>query len=252
LTIISLFSVGHSAPPDPHNCSHECTSSLQNMSTEVPNVLLLSDSIGAEGSGYFTNVVAILGPSASAVTGGGTIGNAKVQHIGGYGTGICGTSYGVVSCMDKWLGQGGWDVIHFNWGLHDICASMYAPVLPEEYYQNMELVYQAMKAALAPNGVLIWSTTTPVPPSYHNRKNTDVVRINQQMTQLFGPNSTHPDVLVSDLYSKVVQRCAHNLTTKGYPQTSDCAFLQSRGVHFSDAGKQFTAVVTSAAIAPVL
>ena len=22
--------------------------------------------------------------------------------------------------LDKWLGDGNWDVIHFNWGLHDL------------------------------------------------------------------------------------------------------------------------------------
>lgn len=90
----------------------------------------------------------MLGPSSSAVSGGGALGNAAVQHTGGYGRGICGTSFGVVACLPQWLGtntvaatplhaltrhqgQGGWDVIHFNWGLHDICASMYAPVTLE-------------------------------------------------------------------------------------------------------------------------
>ena len=42
-------------------------------------------------------------------------------------------------------------------------------------------------------------TTTPVPPSYHNRKNSDVVRINAQMARLFGPAGSHPEVVVSEL-----------------------------------------------------
>jgi hypothetical protein len=36
------------------------------------------------------------------------------------------------------------------------------------------------------------------------------------------------------------------------PQTSDCYDVQSRGVHFSDAGIQMTAVLTAASILPYL
>ena len=31
-------------------------------------------------------------------------------------------------------------------------------------------------------------------------------------------------------------------------ETADCPFIQSRGVHFSDTGKQFTALVAAGAI----
>ena len=37
-----------------------------------------------------------------------------------------------------------------------------------------------------------------------------------------------------------------------YPQSADCDVLQSRGVHFSDAGKQYTGIIASSAIAPFL
>ena len=74
-------------------------------------------------------------------------------------------------------------MIHFNWGLHDICASMYSPVTMAEYEANMEKIYEVLKGALAPNGTLVWSTTTPVPPSYSARNNTDVVAINAAMAR---------------------------------------------------------------------
>jgi hypothetical protein len=66
----------------------------------------------------------------------GTVGNALVQHSGGGWTGMkgyCGTSIGVVACGKPWLSETKFDVIHFNWGLHDICASMYAPISRELY-----------------------------------------------------------------------------------------------------------------------
>lgn len=98
------------ADPDPYNCSAQCTGAPQPLNASVPNVLLLSDSIGASHTGYCDNLRAMLGPG-DAETGGGVLGNAKVQHTGAYGKGICGTSFGARACMDLWLGDGNWSVI---------------------------------------------------------------------------------------------------------------------------------------------
>lgn len=233
------------------NCSQQCTGPPMPLNISVPNVLLLSDSIGDTGSGYFLNVKAMVG-AGSAVDAGGATGNGYVQHTGAYGKGICGTSFGALACADLWLGAGGWSVIHFNWGLHDICAKMYAPVTSQEYVANMEAIYHKLQAALAPNGTLIWATTTPVPPSYKARNNSDVVRINDLMRSLFGPTGKYPKVVVHDLYSEVVSRCNREPGSEHYPETNDCDVLQSRGVHFSDAGKQFTGIMTAASILPYL
>lgn len=129
---------------------------------------------------------------------------------------------------------------------------MYYPVGSAEYVANMEAIYQQLHGALAVNGTLIWTTTTPVPPSYKNRNNTDVVRINGLMRGLFGPTGTHPEVVVHDLYAQIVQRCRHDPATAGYPETADCPVVQSNGVHMSPAGRQFTGIVTAAAIVPYL
>jgi hypothetical protein len=48
------------------------------------------------------------------------------------------------------------------------------------------------------------------------------------------------------------QRCNKDASASGYPVGADCPILQSRGVHFSDAGKQWTGIMTAAAIAPYL
>jgi hypothetical protein len=225
------------------------------LNTSIPNVLLVSDSIGASGTGYMTNVQAMLQPSASSVTGGGEVGNAMVQHSGANWTGIkgyCGTSFGVTACGAPWLGDTKWDVIHWNWGLHDIAPTMYYNVSAQAYVDNMESIYQQLQAALAPTGTLIWTTTTPVPPSYKNRVNSDVVKINGLMRGLLGPGAKHPEVVVHDLYAQIVQRCRRDPASAGYPQTADCPVVQSNGVHMSAAGRQLTAVLTAAAIAPYL
>eukprot|EP01045_Picozoa_sp_COSAG04_P029209 COSAG04_NODE_4742_length_1916_cov_1.391855_2_plen_123_part_00 len=67
-----------------------------------------------------------------------------------------------------------------------------------------------------------------------------------------------PEMVVHDLYAQVVERCQNppkgpgRNDTRGYPQTSDCFDVQSRGVHFSDAGIELTAIMTAAAILPHL
>jgi hypothetical protein len=62
----------------------------------------------------------------------------------------------------------------------------------------------------------------------------------------------HPEVILSDMYGAVVRRCNNINGSRGYPQSADCPLVQSRGVHFSDAGKEFTAIVAAGAIAPYL
>ena len=240
LVVLSVAALSAIKPSPPENCSLRCSGSPLPLNATVPNVLLMSDSIGAAGSGYLLNVADMLNGGASEETGGGAIGNAFVQHSGDNWTGLhgyCGSSIGVAACARPWLSglsgaggaAGGFDVIHFNWGLHDIAPSMYAPIEPALYLSNMESIYQQLKGALAPNGTLVWATTTPVPPSYKNRNNSDVVRINGQMRGLFGPGSKHPEVVVHDLYAEVVARCSRDPASVGYPETSDCDVLQSNG-----------------------
>ena len=148
--------------------------------------------------------------------------------------------------------DGGFDVIHFNWGLHEICAKMYAPVTIAQYIANMRSLIPRMRAKLAkPKGQLIWSTTTPVPPSYKNRNNSDVVAINAAMATLLA-EPAFSDIVTNDLYGEVVARCRRDVDSTGYPQTDDCLSQQNDGVHFSAAGKQFTAIKSASVIAQYL
>lgn len=60
--------------------------------------------------------------------------------------------------IDGWLGAGKWDVIHFNWGLHDLRSQVART--PEQYEQNLRKLVKAMQATGAR---LIWCSTTPLP-----------------------------------------------------------------------------------------
>jgi len=64
--------------------------------------------------------------------------------------------------IQKWLGTGKWDVIHFNWGIHDLkfMPDGKRQVEPEDYEKNLRTLVAKMKATGAK---LIWATTTPIP-----------------------------------------------------------------------------------------
>jgi hypothetical protein len=145
-------------------------------------------------------------------------------------------------------------VISINWGLHDICAHMYAPVSRAQYEAHLEFMAKRFAAALKPpHGKLLWVSTTPVPPSYKPRNNSDVVDINARARRIFD----RLGVAQEDLYSQVVAECRKNATTRGYPETSDCLWLQPNGVHFGftgneSLGRNFTGSMVARAIEGLL
>jgi acyl-CoA thioesterase-1 len=109
----------------------------------LPRVLLIGDSISI---GYTL-------PVREALKG-----KANVHRP----PGNCSSTGYTLSKLDEWLGQGKWDVIHFNWGLHDAKLPpegvRHAP--PDVYERNLR---QLVKRLQATGAKLIWATTTPVP-----------------------------------------------------------------------------------------
>ena len=136
---------------------------------EAPSVLIIGDSISI---GYFPFVKAQLS-NATVIH---NPGNA--QHTG---TGL--------KMLEEWLGDEQWDVIHFNWGLWDLCyrhpdAKAYGnrdkingtvTFTPEEYGQNLEALVKRLKQT---NAQLIFATTTYVPPGEAGRFKKDAKRYN--------------------------------------------------------------------------
>jgi lysophospholipase L1-like esterase len=68
-----------------------------------------------------------------------------------------------VAKLDQWLGGTRWDVIHFNFGLHDlkIMDGGKHQIPLAEYETNLRAIVKRLKQTKAK---LIWATTTPVPP----------------------------------------------------------------------------------------
>ena len=140
----------------------------------------------------------------------------RVEHRGvlarptlarlGNASDICGTSAGILAggCVAALVSTlpANASVIYFSWGLDDVCASCFGhrPSL-DDYKNNLEAIYATLRTVLAPNGSMIFATTTPAPPSDARRSNDDVVALNAAARELFGPGGAHPEVLVDDLYA---------------------------------------------------
>ena len=90
--------------------------------------------------------------------------------------------------IDKWLGKRKWDLIHFNWGLHDLkyMGKDGTNLVPKEkggvvqvpladYEKNMEKLVIRMKKSAKQ---LVWRNTTPIPPGSRARYVGDSVKYN--------------------------------------------------------------------------
>ena len=90
--------------------------------------------------------------------------------------------------IDAWLGKKKWDVIHFNWGLHDLkyMGPNGENLFPKEkggkeqvplaeYEKNLDRLLQRLKKTKAK---LIWRNTTPVPPGSKGRYVGDSIKYN--------------------------------------------------------------------------
>ncbi|MCW8130556.1 MAG: SGNH/GDSL hydrolase family protein [Planctomycetota bacterium] len=74
----------------------------------------------------------------------------------------CGPTHRGVEMLPQIVGAGAWDVIHFNFGLHDlkIMDDGKHQVPPGAYAENLRVLGRAFLAA---GRRVIWCTTTPVP-----------------------------------------------------------------------------------------
>lgn len=109
----------------------------------LPRVLLIGDSISM---GYTLKVRARLA------------GIANVHRILENG----GPTIRGIEKIDRWLGDQQWDVVHFNFGLHDLKRDdgMTRQVSPEEYEKNLRIITRKIKARAKR---VVWASTTPVP-----------------------------------------------------------------------------------------
>ena len=102
----------------------------------------------------------------------------------------CGPTSNGIKKMDVWLGEGKWDVIHFNFGIHDRKTSA------KDYEDRLELIVKQLKATGAK---LIWASTTPIPPDTKDgpEATTAIIEKNRIAAEIMKKNMVH----VNDLFN---------------------------------------------------
>ncbi len=137
----------------------------------LPRVLLIGDSISV---GYTLPVREMLQ------------GKANVHRILANG----GPTTNALKKLEQWLGDSNWDVIHFNWGLHDLkymgpngenLADTKSPdsrqqVSLADYEKNLSVLVKQLQATGAK---LIWCNTTPIVEGTKGRVPGDEVKYNE-------------------------------------------------------------------------
>jgi acyl-CoA thioesterase-1 len=186
------------------------------LAAALPRVLIIGDSISM---GYTPFVQKELAETAEVV---------RIGENGGP------TSNGVAK-LEEWLAKSRWDVVHFNFGLHDLkrMEDGAPQVSLDDYEKNLRAIVAKLKQSGAK---LIWASTTPVPEGKVSppRVPADVARYNEAALRVMKENG----VAVNDLYS-------HALAHLGEWQ-------RPVNVHYTDAGSQGLAANVAAAIREAL
>ena len=189
----------------------------------LPRVLLIGDSISM---GYTLDVREMLK------------GKANVHRIPTNG----GPTTNGLKNITAWLGDSKWDVIHFNWGLHDLkyiaedpskradpkAPGAHLQVPLADYEKNLAELVKIMQATGAK---LIWCNSTPVPAGSSGRIEGDEAKYNEAAARV--------------------------MTAAGIPTDDLCAHASAKlkdvqlpaNVHYSPAGYHYLAEKVAAVIA---
>lgn len=183
----------------------------------LPRVLLIGDSISM---GYTI-------PTRQALAG---IANVHRPPTN------CGSTNSGVRNLASWLGSGKWDVIYFNWGMHDLkyMESGRQNVPIEKYEKNLrELVTRLQQTGAA----LIFATTTPLvretTGKFHRETRAEIA-YNEVAKKVMEQNG----VWVDDLHALALPKIA--------------TIQAADGVHFSKTGSVFLARQVAARITEAL
>jgi acyl-CoA thioesterase-1 len=182
----------------------------------LPRVLLIGDSISI---GYTQPTRKLLE------------GKANVHRIPANG----GPTKNGVANLKKWLGDGKWDVIHFNWGIHDLkfMPDGKRQVEAADYEANLRSLVATLKATGAK---LIWASTTPIPEGELNpqRKFGQVPEYNAIAAKVMTENG----VPLNDLNAWMTPRFEE--------------LHKPKDLHYTDAGSEHLAQKVAEAITQVL
>ncbi len=217
LSCLSLVAV--SADAQPYTPKVDLKGSWDaSINPALPNILILGDSISIS---YTRPVREMLEGVANVV---------RPMRADGRGPDNCGDTTIGMANLDRWLGDMKWDVIHFNWGLWDLCyrnpevktqgnrdkVNGSISTSLENYESNLETLVARLKKTGAK---LIWASTTLVPEGEVGRFVGDDVKYNAVAAKVMNRHR----IPINDLHALSVT----------FPEDH---FIGPGDVHFTEAG----------------
>ena len=174
---------------------------------KLPRVLLIGDSVSR---GYTQ-------PTRKALAGKANVHRAPAN---------CGPTASGLKNLEVWLGEGKWDVIHFNFGIHDRATPA------ADYVKRLE----AIVAQLQQTGAkLIWTSTTPIPDNPAQKQTAQsIVEKNALAAEVMKKHGIATD----DLFAAMTPRLAE--------------FQPPLDVHFTGAGYDFLGAKVGESVLSVL
>jgi lysophospholipase L1-like esterase len=134
----------------------------------------------------------------------------------------CGPTKAGIDKLAVWLGDGKWDLIHFNFGIHDRATPI------DDYRARLAQIVDRLAATGAK---LVWAATTPIPDVAATKQTAaSIVERNEVAAALMKEKG----VAVNDLFAAMTPRLAE------YQPPAD--------VHFTASGYDFLGAKVAAAI----
>ena len=170
---------------------------------KLPRILLIGDSVSR---GYTQ-------PTRKALAGKANVHRAPAN---------CGPTASGLKNLDAWLGEGKWDVIHFNFGIHDRATPS------ADYVKRLEEIVVRLEKTGAK---LIWASTTPIPDNPAQKQTAQsVVEKNALAAEVMKKHGIPTD----DLFGAMTPRLKE--------------FQPPLDVHFTGAGYDFLGATVGEAI----
>jgi len=161
---------------------------------KLPRILLIGDSVSR---GYTQ-------PARKALEGKANVHRAPAN---------CGPTASGLKNLEVWLGGGKWDVIHFNFGIHDRATPA------ADYVKRLEAIVVRLEKTGAK---LIWASTTPIPDNPAQKQTAQsIVEKNALAAEVMKKHGIPTD----DLFAAMTPRLAE--------------FQPPLDVHFTGAGYDF-------------
>ena len=138
----------------------------------------------------------------------------------------CGPTANGLKKIDLWLGDGKWDVIHFNFGIHDRNTSI------ADYTNRLETIIARLEKTGAK---LVWASTTPIPDDPKQKQTAaSIIDRNQAAAAIMKQHN----IPVDDLFAAITPHLGE------YQRPND--------VHFKDEGYDFLGQQVAKAISEQL